>query len=82
MSVDANGAYYVEVGDKGSDPLSLGELREQVSKILSQRASSDILVRGDEHVEYGTVVRLMAELQGAGASSIGLITDAPAMDDK
>ena len=82
VSVDANGAYYVEVGDKGSDPLSLGELREQVSKILSQRASSDILVRGDEHVEYGTVVRLMAELQGAGASSIGLITDAPAMDDK
>ena len=79
VSVDA---YYVEVGDKGSDPLSLGELREQVSKILSQRASSDILVRGDEHVEYGTVVRLMAELQGAGASSIGLITDAPAMDDK
>ena len=57
--------------------MSLGELRDRVAKILSQRTSSEILVRGDEHVEYGTVVRLMAELQGAGASSIGLITESP-----
>ncbi|HEA53809.1 protein TolR [Marinobacter antarcticus] len=75
VSVDANGAYYVEVGDKGSDPMPLAEVRAQVAKILSQRTSRDILVRGDENVEYGTVVRLMAALQGAGATSIGLITD-------
>ncbi|MBQ0747421.1 MAG: protein TolR [Marinobacter sp.] len=75
VSVDANGAYYVEVGDKGSDPMPLSEVREQVAKILSQRTSSDILVRGDENVDYGTVVRLMSTLQGAGATSIGLITD-------
>ncbi len=75
VSVDANGAYYIEIGDKGGDPMSLSELRSQVAKILSQRTNSEILVRGDEHVEYGTVVQLMAELQGAGASSIGLITE-------
>lgn len=75
VSVDANGAYYVEVGDKGSAPMPLSEVREQVAKILSQRTSSDILVRGDENVDYGTVVRLMSTLQGAGATSIGLITD-------
>jgi len=77
VSVDANGAYYVEVGDEGSDPMSLAEVRERITKILSQRSSSEILVRGDEYVDYGTVVRLMAELQGAGASSIGLITESP-----
>ena len=81
VSVDANGAYYVEIGDEGSDPMSLGEVREQIAKILSQRTSSEILVRGDEHVEYGAVVRLMAELQGAGASSIGLITESPRNDN-
>ncbi|WP_417544239.1 protein TolR [Marinobacter sp.] len=80
VSVDANGAYYVEVGDKGSDPMPLSEVREQVAKILSQRTSGDILVRGDENVDYGTVVRLMSTLQGAGATSIGLITDS-APDD-
>ncbi|WP_100639797.1 protein TolR [Marinobacter salexigens] len=76
VSVDSNGAYYVEIGDKGSDPMALAEVRAQVAKILSERASRDILVRGDENVDYGTVVRLMAALQGAGATSIGLITDA------
>ena len=81
VSVDANGAYYVEIGDDGSDPMTLSDLRAQVSKILSQRASSEILVRGDENVTYGTVVRLMAELQSAGASSIGLITESPRDDN-
>src|SRR6056297_446533 len=33
VSVDANGAYYVEIGDEGSDPMSLGEVREQIAKI-------------------------------------------------
>lgn len=75
VSVDSNGAYYVAVGDEDSGPMSLSEVRGQVAKILSQRTSSDILVRGDENVDYGTVVRLMAALQGAGATSIGLITD-------
>ncbi|MBD3656272.1 MULTISPECIES: protein TolR [Marinobacter] len=80
VSVDAAGAYYLEVGDRGSDPMSLGELRSQVATILSERANGEVLVRGDEHVEYGVVVRLMAELQGAGASSVGLITEAFADD--
>lgn len=81
VSVDANGAYYIEIGDSGGDPMSLGELRTKISNVLSQRTNTEVLVRGDEHVDYGTVVRLMAELQEAGAGSIGLITDAP-LDDK
>lgn len=81
VSVDSNGAYFLEIGDENSDPMSLGEVRTQVSKILSESAAREILVRGDEHVEYGTVVRLMAELQGAGATSVGLITEAPSTEN-
>ena len=77
VSVDANGAYYLEVGDRGGDPMSLDEVTDQVAKILSQRANSEIMVRGDEFVDYGVVVRLMAALQAAGASGVGLITDMP-----
>lgn len=76
VSVDINGAYYLEVGDRGSDPMPLAEVREQVTRILAERNGGEVLVRGDQSVEYGTVVRLMAVLQEAGASSIGLITDA------
>lgn len=77
VSVDSNGAYYVEVGDRGSDPMALEELQSEVAKILSQRGNSEVLVRGDEQVRYGTVVRLMSALQMAGAANIGLITEAP-----
>ena len=77
VSVDANGAYYLEAGDRGGDPMSLDEVTDQVAKILSQRANSEIMVRGDEFVDYGVVVRLMAALQAAGASGVGLITDMP-----
>ena len=77
VSVDANGAYYLEVGDRGGDPMSLDEVTDQVAKILSQRANSEIMVRGDEFVDYGVVVRLMAALQAAGARGVGLITDMP-----
>lgn len=77
VSVDANGAYYLEVGDQSSDPMPLAELREQVAKILAQRPDGEVFVRGDEFVEYGVVVRLMAELQAAGATGVGLITESP-----
>ena len=77
VSVDSNGAYYLEVGDDASEPMALDEVCNQVAKILSQRSNGEVLVRGDEYVDYGVVVRLMAELQAAGATGIGLITDAP-----
>ena len=78
----------VDLPQTTSDPIQADKDVESIivsvdanSKILSQRASSEILVRGDENVPYGTVVRLMAELQGAGASSIGLITESPRDDN-
>ncbi len=75
VSVDGNGAYYLEVGGEGSDPMPLEEVQNQVAKILAGRTRSEVLVRGDEFVNYGVVVRLMSALQGAGASSVGLITE-------
>ena len=62
VSVDSNGAYFMDIGDESSDPMSLADIRDRIGKILSQRTDREVLVRGDEHVEYGTVVRLMAQL--------------------
>ena len=81
VSVDSNGAYFMDIGDESSDPMSLADIRDRIAKILSQRTDREVLVRGDEHVEYGTVVRLMAQLQAAGSSNVGLITEAPSIDE-
>ena len=77
VSVDANGAYFLEIGDRGSDPMGLRELGDQVGKLLAERPQNEVLVRGDRNVDYGTVVTLMAVLQSSGATSIGLITEDP-----
>ncbi|WP_150913121.1 protein TolR [Marinobacter halotolerans] len=81
VSVDSNGAYFMEIGGDSSQPMPLADVRDRISKILSQRADREVLVRGDENVSYGVVVSLMAELQAAGASNVGLITEAPMNDE-
>jgi biopolymer transport protein TolR len=81
VSIDANGAYYLQVGDEGSDPMPLGRVQEMVSRIMAERTNREVLVRGDDNVQYGKVVRLMSALQQAGATNVGLITEAEKTDD-
>ena len=45
-----------------------------------QKKPPKIFVRGDEHVDYGQVVKAMSLLQRAGADEVGLMTE-PAPDD-
>ena len=81
VSIDANGAYYLQVGDQGSDPMPLGQVQEMVGKIMAGRTNREVLVRGDQNVQYGKVVRLMSVLQQAGATNVGLITEAEQTDE-
>ncbi len=77
VSIDSNGAYYLEVGADTSKPMPLEDVKGKVAKILAQTPATPVLVRGDKHVEYGSIVRLMAALQDAGAKSVGLVTENP-----
>jgi len=77
VSVDSNGAYYLEVGDDRGKPSPMSEIVKQVSSIIAERPDARVYVRGDQHVRYGVVIRLMALLQVAGASEVGLITEPP-----
>jgi len=47
---------------------------------MAERPDASVYVRGDQHVRYGVVIRLMSALQVAGASEVGLITD-PLQED-
>lgn len=77
VSVDSNGAYFVETGSNPTKPMELADLTAQVTKILAQTPTKQVLVRGDKNVSYGTVVDLMAVLQSAGAQGVGLVTEDP-----
>lgn len=76
VSIKNDGTYWIDQkGENQSKELS--EVKQTVRKILSQNPSKQVLVWGDESVNYGSVVSLMSELQSVGAKSVGLITDPP-----
>jgi biopolymer transport protein TolR len=77
VSIDSNGAYYFEMSADAKTPLELPALLQKVEAVLSQNPKVSILVRGDRHVAYGSIVDLMASLQAAGADGVGLITEDP-----
>ncbi len=79
VSVDKQGKYYVTLGDpsKQGEPAELADIGDKISKILRNKPKTPVMVKGDGAVDYAAVVAAMAVLQGAGATSIGLITEEP-----
>ena len=79
VSVDKAGKYYVTLGDpdKQGEPVELAEIGDKLGKILRNKPKTPVMVKGDGAVDYASVVAAMAALQGAGATSIGLITEEP-----
>jgi biopolymer transport protein TolR len=77
VSVKADGSYYISLGGEPDKAQELAVIKDKVGKILKQKPKTPILVWGDKAVQYGIVVTLMSELQGAGAKSVGLVTENP-----
>lgn len=77
VSVDAEGYFYVAIGDKQDDPIDAQQLMVKVAAVLRRSPNTPVMVKGDSAVNYGQVVTVMALLQKAGAPSAGLITKQP-----
>lgn len=77
VSVDADGYFYVAIGDKQDQPIDAQELQVKVAAVLRRSPNTPVMVKGDNAANYGQVVTVMALLQLAGAPSVGLITKQP-----
>ncbi|KAF0802492.1 biopolymer transport protein TolR [Alcanivorax xiamenensis] len=75
IAVAADGGYYINVGDDSEAATDLEALTQRVIAIHNEKPETLFLVRGDQNVPYGKVVVLMSELQGAGVTKLGLVTD-------
>ena len=76
-SVDAQGQYFLNVGDSQQEPMSAVDLATLVAAHLQVEPETPVVVRGDGAVPYSEVVELMVLLQRAGAPSVGLMTMPP-----
>jgi len=79
LTVDPRGQFFLDIGTDTNKPVSDDELTQRVHAVLDQKPETMILVRADAHVSYDKVMRGMSLLQGAGASKIGFVTDAPSI---
>ncbi len=77
VTVTRSGDYYLDLGENNRQSVTLERIEIQVKKILDQQSDIPVLLRGDRAIDYGQIVRLMAILQQAGATSIGLVSDSP-----
>ena len=75
VSIKQDGSYYLNLGDAQEESKPLQQITETIAKVLRQKPETPVLVWGDAKVEYGVVVHLMSLLQGAGAPSVGLVTE-------
>jgi biopolymer transport protein TolR len=80
MSVDANGNFYLNVGDDEEKPREPAQILQLAQTVLSSTPDAPVLVKADENVPYGRVVSAMVLLQRAGARKIGFLTDPAAFD--
>ena len=80
MSVDADGNFYLNVGDDEESPREPAQILKLAQTVLNSTPDAPVLVKADENVPYGRVVSAMVLLQRAGARKIGFLTDPLALD--
>ena len=78
VSIDAQARLYLNLGASDDQALSMETVKQRVATVLKRNPEKAVMVWGDSAVPYGEVVVLMSELQEAGATSVGLVTEAPA----
>ena len=71
LVVSVNRAGVIHVGDV---QMSLSEFRAAFRTYAANRTSGGVYLRADSGVSYGVTVQLMAIMNAAGVSQIGLVT--------
>ena len=72
LSVLADGTYYWNLGESvdtenhSDSVVSLAEMTEGVTKIMTAKPDTLVYIRGDKNANYGVVVTAMGALQQAG----------------
>jgi biopolymer transport protein TolR len=77
VSVNAQGEFFIDIGEGKNSPVDAEALVVRVQALLKYKPKTPIMVRGDRNVDYGRVVEAMVLIQQGGAPSVGLITESP-----
>ncbi len=82
ISVKQSGDYFIDLGSDREKAIELSSITEKVNKVIAAKPGTKVLIKGDTNVAYGSVIQLMAGIQGVGVTNVGLITDPAALEGK
>lgn len=77
VSIKSDGTIYVQ-----NSEVSIDELGEKLQAILGEKTETRIFVRGDTSIDYGNVMRVIGEINGAGFTKVALLTDMSGTEKK
>lgn len=77
VTVDVNGNYFLSVNEDPKLTIDHQTLVIKVAAIMQHNPKTQVLIKGDENVNYGKVVTAMGLLQKAGVPGVGLVTRSP-----
>jgi biopolymer transport protein TolR len=69
ITIDTNQRIYINDVE-----VTLDFLQEKLSLILGNRLDREVYLKADRDISYGTVVRVMSEIKGAGVEKLGMVT--------
>jgi biopolymer transport protein TolR len=69
ITIDTNQRIYINDVE-----VTLDFLQEKLSRILGGGLDREVYLKADRDISYGTVVRVMSEIKGAGVEKLGMVT--------
>ena len=61
----------------GDVKVTLGKLGPVLQQVLKKKSKDEVFLQADRKLAYGTVVKVMAEMQKAGIDRVGMVTQVP-----
>jgi biopolymer transport protein TolR len=69
ITIDTNQRIYINEVE-----VTVDFLQEKLSRILGGGLDREVYLKADRDISYGTVVRVMSEIKGAGVEKLGMVT--------
>jgi biopolymer transport protein TolR len=72
VSIEQSGRTTINATEIAAD-----QLTEKLNTMLAGRAKREVFLKADTSVPYGEVVKVMAQIKGAGVERLGMVTESP-----
>ena len=74
ISIGSDGTMYLTLGKEGREQIDNETLVKKVSAFVRQNPKAPVVVGADASLDYGSVIRVMGELQQAGVPKVSLMS--------